>query len=524
MGAYFLRSRRTNGVCVSIEEAEIDTVAKNAEVEASGKAIRAPEHAGAGPPVELRSGGRFNVWRRATAKTSYGLNSLVMLGFVSILLPHASGFQKAAQMPAQRDPPFAGQQMVERAPAEPVREGREIVRAAVVAPVPHAKSETRRPPDKSERIKRFKLIKLKDAWKKSKIIALTDVSRKYGLDGPVAAQVTPLVLLEAAAPADHIRARDAKRKEIARLKIGPRPQVANIVPEQLAAEPPPVLPPSQQIPPEGNIWPVETIAAAKRVCADLLLGKEAKFQMLEPMREGACGAPVPISLSGAGMPRVMLAPAITLNCATAAALVKWLDEKVQPAAKEAFHAPVARLHSAASYACRNRYGRAEAPLSEHALANAVDIAGFELEDGRLVKVSADWGAVHRDVPTAEVARGKSADEPKLSHSGVDSPGVPTVELLPKHPDYKQQQAAKLGAGDVAGKETDAGPAGLNARTVVAPASQEQSAAGARSAFLRRVHEGACGIFGTVLGPEANDAHRDHLHLDMKSRPRQAYCE
>src|SRR4051794_32744343 len=31
-------------------------------------------------------------------------------------------------------------------------------------------------------------------------------------------------------------------------------------------------------------------------------------------------------------------------------------------------------------------------------------------------------------------------------------------------------------------------------------------------FLRKVHEGASGMFGTVLGPEANEAHRNHLHL------------
>jgi hypothetical protein len=38
-----------------------------------------------------------------------------------------------------------------------------------------------------------------------------------------------------------------------------------------------------------------------------------------------------------------------------------------------------------------------------------------------------------------------------------------------------------------------------------------------AAFLRRVHSGACHVLRTVLGPEANDSHRDHLHLDMKAR-------
>ena len=42
-------------------------------------------------------------------------------------------------------------------------------------------------------------------------------------------------------------------------------------------------------------------------------------------------------------------------------------------------------------------------------------------------------------------------------------------------------------------------------------------------FLRRLHKGACGIFGTVLGPEANEAHRDHFHLDLAPRRRSAFA-
>ena len=33
-------------------------------------------------------------------------------------------------------------------------------------------------------------------------------------------------------------------------------------------------------------------------------------------------------------------------------------------------------------------------------------------------------------------------------------------------------------------------------------------------FLRRLHKGACGTFGTVLGPDANEAHRNHFHFDL----------
>ncbi|WP_227367500.1 extensin family protein [Halomonas sp. M20] len=39
--------------------------------------------------------------------------------------------------------------------------------------------------------------------------------------------------------------------------------------------------------------------------------------------------------------------------------------------------------------------------------------------------------------------------------------------------------------------------------------------GKAGAFLKRAQEGACGLFGTVLGPEYNAAHANHFHLGMR---------
>ncbi len=38
--------------------------------------------------------------------------------------------------------------------------------------------------------------------------------------------------------------------------------------------------------------------------------------------------------------------------------------------------------------------------------------------------------------------------------------------------------------------------------------------GRKAAFLRDVRDGACRFFDVVLGPEYNEAHRNHFHLDM----------
>lgn len=37
--------------------------------------------------------------------------------------------------------------------------------------------------------------------------------------------------------------------------------------------------------------------------------------------------------------------------------------------------------------------------------------------------------------------------------------------------------------------------------------------GPEARFLRRIRDDACRIFGTVLGPDYNAVHADHLHLE-----------
>lgn len=41
--------------------------------------------------------------------------------------------------------------------------------------------------------------------------------------------------------------------------------------------------------------------------------------------------------------------------------------------------------------------------------------------------------------------------------------------------------------------------------------------GASAQFLREVRDGACQLFTTVLSPDYNQAHRDHLHFDVARR-------
>lgn len=80
----------------------------------------------------------------------------------------------------------------------------------------------------------------------------------------------------------------------------------------------------------------------------------------------------------------------TLSCRAAVALAIWEIHVLQPSARDHFGQSVAELEHFGSYACRGVYGREDARLSRHATADALDVAGFILEDGRRIRVEDGW--------------------------------------------------------------------------------------------------------------------------------------
>ncbi|MGK2911862.1 MAG: extensin-like domain-containing protein [Sphingobium sp.] len=132
---------------------------------------------------------------------------------------------------------------------------------------------------------------------------------------------------------------------------------------------------------------------------------------------------------------VTYAPAsVAPSCPVVAALKMWEWNVVQPAAQKLFGQQVRRIDHLGSFSCRRMYGRSSGDFSEHATADAIDIAGFVLADGRRIRVVRDWKGAGKDAQ-----------------------------------------------------------------------------------FLRDVRDGACGLFSTVLSPDYNAAHSDHLHLDQAER-------
>ncbi|HXG99118.1 MAG TPA: extensin family protein [Sphingomicrobium sp.] len=170
-------------------------------------------------------------------------------------------------------------------------------------------------------------------------------------------------------------------------------------------------------------------------CEDLLaaIGNAGRPTPPRRLSEPACGFDDGMELRPENRDSLRYVPVRLITaCPVAAALALWEREVVQPAALRHYGQRVAGVDHFGSFSCRRLYGRSDGAWSEHATADAVDIAGFRLADGRRIIVLRDWN---------------SSD----------------------------------------------------------------------AAFLQAVRDGACKLFATVLSPDYNAAHADHLHFDQAAR-------
>ena len=184
----------------------------------------------------------------------------------------------------------------------------------------------------------------------------------------------------------------------------------------------------------------EEVTAVTDACMQVL--REAGVQVERaPDRDdgGFCVVRGAVRITGGAV--TPLSPGgLVMQCPLAVRYVIWDRQVLQPAAEATFGSRVSRVENYGSYSCRRIYGSTEVNdrPSEHARANALDVSGVRLEDGRTVTLSGDWDGQGRTGPD-----------------------------------------------------------------------------GAR--FLRRIRDGACRVFSTVLTPDYNEAHADHLHLDGSPR-------
>ena len=178
--------------------------------------------------------------------------------------------------------------------------------------------------------------------------------------------------------------------------------------------------------------PVAPPRVYQTACPAVLLGRvEAKA--LPPISEAQCGMQSPLSVTGvlANGRMVPVSGGVQTDCGVASALSGWI-EQIDSYALAKENTRIAEVVVGTSYMCRNVNNGSGGNLSFHALADALDVVGFKLEDGRFVTVEGGW--------------------------------------------------------------TDA--------------------LSSEGRLLRFAHDSACAHFTTVLGPEANAEHHDHLHVDL----------
>ncbi len=328
-------------------------------------------------------------------------------------------------------------------------------------------------------------------------------------------------------------------------------------------------------PPEPDQWSDADVIAALRDCLKRLAPLGAEVEIAPAVKDEQCGAPAPVMLKrfGTGDKRIEFQPPPMLNCAMVASLHGWIEDTVQPAAQEHLGSRIARVRNVSGYACRNRNGSRAGShrLSEHALANAIDIGSFITADGRTIDVKRDWGPTVRDVRKREIemaeAKAEAAKKERerleaelktewekleKDKAALPPPGKTRAaqqerqkaqaDLRKREGELKKREAEADAAEEVAEREAERSRAlarapinttqmqklgrGDDSRRKAIPVSapREEPRLPSEASFLRRLHKGACGPFGTVLGPEANEAHRDHFHLDLAPRKRSAFCE
>ncbi len=117
-----------------------------------------------------------------------------------------------------------------------------------------------------------------------------------------------------------------------------------------------------------------------------------RYTALPARDEGeGCGYTDAVRFNNGGARRIGFAPAdLGVSCPVAAGLAVWEWEVVQPAAQRIFGQRVAEIEHFGSYNCRRMYNREGASWSEHATADAVDIAAFRLADGTRITLIGDW--------------------------------------------------------------------------------------------------------------------------------------
>jgi hypothetical protein len=184
------------------------------------------------------------------------------------------------------------------------------------------------------------------------------------------------------------------------------PRARPDTPGTAAAPPSPITPPLPRREP-GRPAPADPVAVPRpdpgsgaarprpaEDCIGRLRGEAFVVEAAEvaPAGDARCRIDTPVRLLAAPVPTepgtvVRFPDEPVLACAFAEAVGRFAGELAAPLAAGGFGGEVVAIRTGPGYDCRRRNRAAEGKLSAHAAGSAIDVAGFELDDGRRLEVA-----------------------------------------------------------------------------------------------------------------------------------------
>lgn len=149
--------------------------------------------------------------------------------------------------------------------------------------------------------------------------------------------------------------------------------------------------PLQLSDPPGRITQFKLRRLTPEACTMLL--EEANRQRLissQPVANTRGNCPLENVVRVSSFGSVALSSSFLASCPLALSSALFVEQQARPLAEANVGSALRQIDHLGSYACRNIYNRPDARRSEHASAEALDIAAFRFANGRRVTVLNGW--------------------------------------------------------------------------------------------------------------------------------------
>ncbi|MCU6306792.1 extensin family protein [Enterobacter quasiroggenkampii] len=145
--------------------------------------------------------------------------------------------------------------------------------------------------------------------------------------------------------------------------------------------------------PPGRITQYKLRRLTPEACASLLLqANQRDLIRTQPVADSGGACPLNNVVRVRDFGPVGLNSSFLASCPLALSSALFISQQARPLTKRYTGSELGRIDHLGSFACRNIYHRPDARRSEHATAEALDIAAFRLSNGERVTVLNGWKA------------------------------------------------------------------------------------------------------------------------------------